>query len=178
MKNKKIITIIAIVIFVNLGLFLYFRLQDQTKVTPAPQQLGPTLSPGQFDQTTPVDQQAVNQPDVQEDTSPADQSVVQDLPSANVDQPAAQESDFSISGVLIGDGNPWTLIYDDAAIGAPAATLELVFNDSSLCDFGQGDTSCTPMYFEVGTGIQVTGQKDGTRLIVSKIKRSVSLMTQ
>ena len=145
--NKKIFLIIGIVIVVNLGLFIYFRSQKQTKLAPAS-----------------------SQPDS------VDQPVDQDLPSADASQPSARESDFSVSGNLIGDGNPWTLIYDDPATGSPAATLDLVFTDQSRCDFGQGDTSCTPMYYEVGTGIEATGQKDGSKLTVSHIKRATNLM--
>ncbi len=168
MRNKKVFIIIGIIIFVNLGLFLFFRSKDKSKIT--------TVS----EQSTASGQQVVDQPEVQPDQNlpSGNQAVVQDLPPADVDQPSEPESGFSISGVLIGDGNPWTLIYDDAATGAPAATFELIFTDSSLCDFGQGETSCTPMYYEVGTGIEVTGQKDGSKLIVSHVKRSVSLMGQ
>jgi len=157
--NKKILIIIAIVIVVNLGLFLFFRSQKSSQPVPA---------------SSPP---PVNQPVI------VDQPLVQDLPL--VDQPApatdsssADSSAVTIGGVLIGDGNPWTLIYDDAATGAPAATLELVFNGQSRCDFGHGDVFCTPMYYEVGTGIEVTGQKDGGKLIVTHIKRAVALMGQ
>jgi len=155
-KKKLLVIVVGIIIFVNLGLFLFFRSQNQTK-------LAPVVSP-------------LDQSDTKDIPSSTDQPVVQDLPPA--DQPSTQESDFSISGVLVGDGNPWTIIYDDAATGAPDATLDLVFTNQSRCNFGQGDASCTPMYFEVGTGIEVTGQKDGSQLIVSQIERSVSRMPQ
>ena len=173
MKNKKIFLIIGIIVFVNLGLFIYFRFQDQNKFAPS----SPTPSASQQLEQLPA---SVDQSDQSASSGqqPVDQPIVQDLPPADVDQPSTQESSFSISGVLIGDGNPWNLIYDDAATGSAAATLELVFTDSSLCDFGQGDTSCTPMYYEFGTGIEVTGQKDGSKLIVPRVKRSVSLMGQ
>jgi len=164
-KNKKVFLIIGLVVFVNLGLFIYFRFQDQTKPVSTPSL---SESASQSDQSVPSDQQPVDQS--------GDQSAGQDLPPADVDQPSARESDFSIEGILIGDGNPWTIIYDDPVTGSPAATLELVFTDSSLCDFGQGDTSCFPMYFEVGTGIQATGQKDGSKLTISQIDRAVNLM--
>ncbi len=157
-KNKKIFLIAGIVIFVNLGLFLFFRFRNQTKLTPG-------LPLSQPSQSTSSGQQPVDQP--------AD-SIQQDLPPANADQPTLT----TIGGVLIGDGNPWTIIYDDAATGAPAATLELVFTDQSVCDFGQGFTSCTPMYYEVGTGIEAIGRKDGSKLIVSQIERAVPLMGQ
>ncbi|MBU1130445.1 hypothetical protein KKE45_03960 [Patescibacteria group bacterium] len=158
MKNKKnLLIIIGIIILVNLGLFAFFRSKKQIKLAPA-------LPLDQSDKSTPSAQQSVDQPDLQQDLPPADQSA-----STNSDT-------VTISGVLIGDGNPWTVIFDDPTTGAPAATFELVFNDSSLCDFGQGDTSCIPMYFEVGTGIEITGQKDGSQLIVSQISRAVNLM--
>ena len=171
MKNKKIFLIIGIIVFVNLGLFIYFRFQDQNKFVPS----SPTPSASQQLEQLPA---SVDQSDQSASSGqqPVDQPIVQDLPPADVDQPSTQESGFSISGVLIGDGNPWTLIYD--APGSPAATFELVFTDQSLCDFGQGDTSCTPMYYEVGTGIEVAGQKDGSKLIVSRVERSVPLMGQ
>ena len=137
-KNKKILLIIGIVILVNLGLFIFFRSQDQTKIAP-----------------TTSDQQPVDQP---------------------VNQPSTQESAFSIEGVLVGDGQPWLVLYDDAQTGTVANTLELVFTDQSRCDFGEGGTSCTPMLFEVGTGIKATGQKNGSKLIVTQIDRAVNLM--
>lgn len=149
MLKQKIFLIIGIVIFVNLGLFFFFRSQDQNKTT--------TVS----DQSTSSGKQVVDQPETQPD---------RDLPSAGVDQPVSTP----VAGILIGDGSPWTLIYD--APGSPAATFELVFTDQSRCDFGGGDVSCSPMYYEVGTGIEVTGQKDGSQLVVSHIKRAVNLM--
>ena len=167
-KNKKIFLIAGIVIFVNLGLFLFFRFRNQTKLTPG-------LPLSQPSQSTSSGQQPVDQPadSIQQDLPPTD-PVTQDLPPANADQPTLT----TIGGVLIGDGNPWTIIYDDAATGAPAATLELVFTDQGVCDFGQGFTSCTPMYYEVGTGIEAIGRKDGSKLIVSQIERAVPLMGQ
>jgi len=97
-----------------------------------------------------------------------------------LDQPADQSStkpaDFSIEGVLVGDGQPWLVLYDDAKTGTVANTLELVFTDQSRCDFGEGDRSCTPMLFEVGTGIKASGQKEDSLLTISKIIRAVNLM--
>ena len=178
MLNKKVLIIIGIIVFVNLGFFVFFRSQNQTKSTPA-------LPLLQSDSSVSSDQ------------PPADQSVAsQEIPSTNVDQPVTGQDlplveksapptnpdssspTTTISGVLIGDGNPWTLIYDDAATGSVAATLELVFTTSSRCDFGQGDVPCDPMFYEVGTGIEVTGQKDSSNLTVSHIKRAVSLIGQ
>jgi len=173
-KKKLLVIVVGIIIFVNLGLFLFFRSRNQTRLAPAPSDRRPINDKPliQQDDLPPVDQSATTQ-DIPSST---DQPAVQDLPP--VDQPSTQKSDFSIGGVLIDDGNPWTLIYDDAATGSPASTLELVFTDQSRCDFGQGDASCTPMYYEVGTGIEVTGQKDGSQLIVSRIERSVPRMPQ
>jgi len=168
MKNKKVFLIIAIIVFVNLGLFVFFRFRNQTKFAPA-------SSPSQLSQPTISGQQLADEPTIEQDLPPVDQ------PASTFDSDSGSGTDSSLStvtigGVLIGDGNPWTLIYDTP--GSPATTLELVFTDQSLCDFGQGDTSCSPMYFEVGTDIEATGQKDGSRLIVSQIKRTVPLMGQ
>ncbi len=183
-KNKKVLIIIGIVIFVNLGYFVFFRSKNQTNTTTSliPQQTEPLR---QSDQSTSSDQPSVDQPITQQDVPSNDQPLVKDLPLADQSNSTTTNSDsgpsastITISGVLIGDGNPWTLIYDDAATGSVAATLELVFTDTSLCDFGGGDTSCTPMYYEVGTGIEVTGQKDGSKLTVSRIERSVSIIRQ
>ncbi len=82
-------------------------------------------------------------------------NVEQDLPSSS-----DQAGEDMVSGVLIGDGNPWKLIFDDAETGSPAATVELVFTDESRCDFGQGETSCDPMYFEVVPVLRLSVKKE------------------
>ena len=152
--NKKIFLIIAIIVFVNLGLFVFFRFQNQIKFAPA-------SLPSQLNQPTISGQQPAF-------TSDPDSSSGTDSSSSTV----------IIGGVLVGDGDPWIVLYDDPQTGSVAANLELVFTDQSVCDFGQGFISCSPMYYEVGTGIEVTGQKDGAKLIVSQIERAVSLMGQ
>ena len=161
MKNK-ILVVIGLIILVNL-FFLWF-LKTKNKTT-----IGKTASPvqeGEGIESEPME------PDQEE-------SLVQDLPGAS-DQTAEgqNQAGFSITGNLVGDGQPWLVLYDDPQTGAVAATLELVLTDRSRCDFGQGDTSCVPMYFEVGTVVEAIGQKDGNKLIVSQIKKGVAVMPQ
>ena len=155
MKNKKVLVGIGITLIVIVNVFFFLFLKPKNKKTPS-------SLPVPFGVTTGSQK------------SPQDAgNVEQDLPSSS-----DQAGEDMVSGVLIGDGNPWKLIFDDAETGSPAATVELVFTDESRCDFGQGETSCDPMYFEVGTGIEVVGQKDGSKLIVSQIKRTRILAPQ
>jgi len=99
------------------------------------------------------------------------------LPEEGTEQemPAEGEESFSKAGVLL-DSNPqsgaegWTLVYSEE--DQPELTLSLVFGETSLCDFGEGEAVCDNGAFETGTTVSVEGTKSGETLIVAKMTKS------
>ena len=170
--NKKIIVFVILFIVINVFFFLFLKPKGTTKSTFLPAFLQESTQESKSSQGLPIEQGQepgeANQPD--ESETPVGQE--EPLP------PSSTKASFTVSGNLIGDGNPWKVLYDDPQTGAVAASFDLVFTDQSRCDFGQGETSCQPMLFEVGTQIEVTGNKDGNRLVVIKLKRAVSFIVQ
>ncbi len=172
MKNKKILigVLVSVVLIIIINVFFFWYLKPKNKKKSSSSSVPSQEVTG--GQETPQDTN-----DGEDLPAKQDQGAEQKQPGQS-GSGASDQASSSFEGVLIGDGNPWKLIYDDLQSSSAAATLILVFTDQSVCDAGGGVITCSPMMIEMGTQIQVEGVRSGDQLTVISLKRSVALMGQ
>jgi hypothetical protein len=83
-------------------------------------------------------------------------------------QSPAPSVNFSQTGNLVKQGGKFVLVYDQP--GNPAATVNLVFTSSSVCDFEKGGF-CDERLFGQGERVRVDGNREGDTVTVVGITR-------
>lgn len=67
----------------------------------------------------------------------------------------------------------WTLLYEKP--GNPAISVNLNFNENSLCDIGEGDELCDKNKFSNGDRAKVEGNRVNNKVTVIKLEKIGSL---
>lgn len=67
----------------------------------------------------------------------------------------------------------WILLYDEP--GRLAIAANLVFDNSSKCDLGNGEEICDKSKFELGTTARVQGVEEGGKVKVTKLTKVFGL---
>lgn len=79
------------------------------------------------------------------------------------------EANFSKTGEILKKEEGLIFLYGEP--GNPAATVQLIFTQTSLCDFGEGKKTCETAKLEEGTRVKINGNKKNGELEVIEIEK-------
>lgn len=71
-------------------------------------------------------------------------------------------------GDLIQKGDTWIFLYEEP--GKPALSVDLEFNENSVCSNGVEELSCSPYFWSVGSRAELSGEIDSGKLLVKGLK--------
>jgi len=84
--------------------------------------------------------------------------------------------DFSRTGVVLNwDAETesyvedWIFLYEE--LGAPALNVELVFDENSICDMGEGEKVCDESQLNNGDTVSIEGNRDDKKVMVIRLKK-------
>jgi hypothetical protein len=77
-------------------------------------------------------------------------------------------ADFKKTGNLTKSGENWNLVYEEP--GKPALSVDLEFNEKSLCTDAYKNNSCSPVYWEIGDRAEIIGYREENRVLVTYLR--------